>query len=170
MGKEMREFINRVKSFEQFINETIDSQTILYHASDNLFDKFELRRGYRTHLFSVEKTDAYAIFLTDDIEATKEFGEKYLYKCKINTNRILDWTEHLDVRSYEWFKRNFGNIIPWNVSEYWMLLDDKRVIDYLKQRGVDCVMITEIGQHDQFTTYAVLNPNNIQILDVVKLK
>jgi hypothetical protein len=153
-----------------YLNENANIPNVLYHASNELFDNFELKQGYRTHLVSVEKTDAYAIFLTDDIEATKEYGERYLYKCKINANRVLDWTEDLDVRSYEWFIRNFGNIIPWNASEYWMLLDDKRVIDYLKHRGIDCVMITEIGEQDQFTTYAVLNPNNIQILDVFKLK
>ena len=51
-----------------------------------------------------------------------------------------------------------------------MLLDDKRIIDYLKYRGIDCVIISEIGEHDTFTTYAVLDLNNIEILDVVELK
>lgn len=170
MSKEMREFIDKVKSFEQFINENVDNQTILYHASNNLFDKFELKQGYRTHLFSSELTDAYAIFLTEDIEATKAFGDKYLYKCKINCKRTLDWRETLDIRSYEWIKKQFENIIPWKTTEYWMLLDDKRVIDYLKIRGIDCVIIDEIGDHDRFVSYAVLNPDNIQIVEVVKLK
>jgi len=99
----MRE--DKVKSFEQFINENVDNKTILYHASNNLFDKFELKQGYRTHLFSSELTDAYAIFLTEDIEATKAFGDKYLYKCKINCKRTLDWREALDIRTYEWVKK-----------------------------------------------------------------
>lgn len=166
--KDLRKFIKT--TIREYLNENTQIPNVLYHASNELFDKFELKQGYRTHLFSVEKTDSYAIFLTDDIEATKQFGEKYLYKCKLKTNRVLDWSEYLDIRSYEWFKRNFGNIIPWNVSEYWMLLDDKRVIDYLKHRGIDCVIISEIGEHDPFTTYAVLNPNNIEILEVVELK
>ena len=166
----MREFIDKVKSFEQFINENVDNQTILYHASNNLFDKFELKQGYRTHLFSSELTDAYAIFLTEDIEATKAFGDKYLYKCKINCKRTLDWREALDIRTYEWVKKQFGNIIPWETTQYWMLLDDKRVMDYLKIRGIDCVIIDEIGDHDRFVSYAVLNPDNIHIVEVVKLK
>ena len=157
-------------TIREYLNENVQIPNVLYHASNKLFDKFELNQGYRTHLFSVEKTDSYAIFLTDDIEATKQFGEKYLYKCKLKTNRVLDWSVYLDIRSYEWIKRNFGNIIPWNVSEYWMLLDDKRIIDYLKYRGIDCVIISEIGEHDTFTTYAVLDLNNIEILDVVELK
>jgi len=166
--KDLRKFI--ATTIKEYLNENVQIPNVLYHASNELFDKFELKRGYRTYLFSVEKTDSYAIFLTDDIEAIKQFGEKYLYKCKLKTNRVLDWSEYLDIRSYEWIMRNFGNIIPWNVSEYWMLLDDKRVIDYLKHRGIDCVVISEIGEHDPFTTYAVLDPNNIEILDVVELK
>ena len=138
--------------------------------TDNLFDKFELKQGYRTHLFSSELTDAYAIFLTEDVEATKAFGDKYLYKCKINCKRILDWREALDIRTYEWIKKQFGNIIPWETTQYWMLLDDKQVMDYLKIRGIDCVIIDEIGDHDRFVSYAVLNPDNIQIVEVVKLK
>jgi hypothetical protein len=155
-----------IKAFENFNV----SDDIYYHCSNELFDKFELRKGYRTHLFSVELTDSLAIFLTDDIEATKLYGEKYLYKCKVKYNRMLDWTSHLDIRSSNWFRTNFGNIIPWNVSDYWMLLDDKRVVDYLKNRGIDCVKISEIGDHDEFTTLAVFNPNNIEIIDVTKLK
>ena len=166
--KDLRKFI--ATTIKEYLNENVQIPNVLYHASNELFGKFELKRGYRTYLFSVEKTDSYAIFLTDDIEAIKQFGEKYLYKCKLKTNRVLDWSEYLDIRSYEWIMRNFGNIIPWNVSEYWMLLDDKRVIDYLKHRGIDCVVISEIGEHDPFTTYAVLDPNNIEILDVVELK
>lgn len=154
---------------EEFLKEDVGG-LILYHASNELFDKFELRKGYRTHLFSVELTDAHAIFLTPDVEATKQFGEKYLYKCKIHPKRTLDWREHLDVRSYEWFKKQFGNIIPWNASEYWMLLDDKRVIDYLHHRGIDCIIISEIGEHDPFDTYAMLNLNSIEIIEVVDLK
>lgn len=142
---------------------------ILYHASNEFFNKFELKKGYRTHLFSVELTDSYAIFLTPDKESAKQYGEKYLYKCKINPKRVLDWREYLDKRSYSWFTNNFGNIIPWNSSEYWMLLDDKRVIDYLHKRGIDCVIINEIGDNDPFDTYAVLNPNNIEILEVVEM-
>ena len=163
----MKELIRTILREEITNKHNIPS--VLYHASNELFDNFELKQGYRTHLFSVEKTDSYAIFLTDDIEAIKQFGEKYLYKCKINVNRVLDWTEHLDIRSYEWIRRNFGNIIPWNVSEYWMLLDDERVIDYLKKRGIDCVIITEIGEDDPFTTYAVFNPNDVKIISVEKI-
>lgn len=154
---------------EELFNEN-ESSLILYHASNELFDKFELKQGYRTHLFSSELTDSYAIFLTDDIEATKQYGEKYLYKCNVKCNRTLDWTEYLDIRSYEWFKKHFGNIIPWERSEYWMLLDDKRVIDYLHQRKINCVKIEEIGEHDSFITLAVLNPNNIEIIEIVDLK
>lgn len=154
---------------EELFRESDNSQ-ILYHASNELFDKFELKKGYRTHLFSVELTDSHAIFLTPDIDATKQFGEKYLYKCKIHPKRTLDWREYLDIRSYEWFKKQFGNIIPWERSEYWMLLDDKRVIDYLHHRGIDCVIITELGEHDQFDTYAMLNPSQIEIVDVIDLK
>jgi len=49
-------------------------------------------------------------------------------------------------------------------------------MDYLKIRGIDCVIIDEIidddeiGYHDRFVSYAVLNPDNIQIVEVVKLK
>ena len=153
----------------EFLNENVIIPKLLYHSSNELFDKFELKQGYRSHLFSVEKTDSYAIFLTDDIEATKYFGKKYLYECTVNVKRILDWSEHLDIRSYEHIKRNYNNIIPWNVSEYWMLLDDKRIIDYLKNRKIDCIKIKEIGEHDEFYSYAVLNPDNVNILKVIEL-
>lgn len=165
---DLKKYIRKIIR-EEFLREDIGGQ-ILYHASNELFDKFELKKGYRTHLFSVELTDSHAIFLTPDIDAAKQFGEKYLYKTKIHPKRTLDWREYLDIRSYEWFKKQFGNIIPWSSSEYWMLLDDKRVIDYLHHRGIDCVIISEIGEHDQFDTYAMLNPNSIEIIEVTELK
>lgn len=158
-----------IKKFTENCNENINIPNVLYHASNELFDKFEFKKGYRTHFFSVELTDSHAIFLTPDMESAKQFGEKYLYKCSIQPKRTLDWREYLDIRSYAWFKKQFGNIIPWDVSEYWMLLDDKRVIDYLHHRGIDCVIISEMGEYDQFDTYAVLNVNNIKILNVMKL-
>ena len=154
----------------EYLNENTNIPNILYHASNELFDNFELKQGWRTHLLSVEQINTHAIFLTEDIEATKEFGEKYLYKCKIDINMILDWTDYLDERSAIGIKKLFGEIIPWERSDYWMLLDDKRIIEYLKRRGIDGVMFTEIIEnHDPFITYAILNPNNIQILEVDKL-
>ena len=157
------------KIFEEYYKKNIPTE--LYHTSNFLFDKFELKSGYRTHLVSSEKVDSYAIYLTDDLSASKEYGENYTYVCEINCNRVLDWSSYIDDRSYSWITSNFGEIIPHNSDEYWTLLDDKRVIDYLNNRGIDCVVFTEFSEatNDTFTAYAVFNPNNIKIINVIKI-
>lgn len=157
-----------LKLFENYYNSDIPS--ILYHTSDflfDLFDLFELKSGYRTHMINSVKVKSNAIFLTDDIEASKNYGNKYIYKCKISCNRVLDWSENLDIRSYSWISKNYGDIIPYNSDEYWMLLDDDRICEYLNNRGVDCVVLIEYSDitNDTFQTYAVLNPENISIIE-----
>jgi hypothetical protein len=163
----MQKFI--ITTIYEYLNEQVNIPNILYHTSNEFFNKFKLKQGYRTHLLSVEKTNSYAIFLSDNIEATKNFGKKYLYKCEINVKRILDWSEYLDERSYAWIEKKFKNIIPYDCLDYWMLLDNENVINYLKHRGIDCIILNEYKENILFTTYSILNPINIQILDIEKL-
>ncbi len=157
-----------IKLFEEYLN---NEHMILYHGSNKKIDNFELTKGYRTHFYSIEEVNSYAIFLTPDKNAALSYGNKYLYECSINCKRILDWSNFLDRRSASWIKKNFGNIIPYNSKDYWMLLDDEKIIQYLNHRGIDCIKLEESDDrnYDSYYTYAVLNPNNVKIENIIEL-
>jgi len=154
--------------FETYYNKDIPIK--LYHSSDFKFKKFELRKGYRTHLIDSMEVESLAIFLTDDIAPSREYGNSYTYECGVISKKSLDWSEYIDEISYSWITTNLGDIIPYDTVEYWSLLDDTRVVEYLKKRGVDCVLLTEYSENvnDVFMTYAIFDPNNIRILNRIK--
>jgi hypothetical protein len=159
--------MNYLKLYENYYKKEIPN--ILYHSSNSKFINFELMSGFRTSLMNVEKVKSLSIFLTDSLESSRSYGDKYTYVCEINTKRNLDWSEFIDIRSRSWIIKNIGNIIPFNNDEYWMLMDNKKVIHYLKNRAIDCVVLTEYDERskDVFSTFAILDPKKIKIIDIV---
>ena len=75
MSKEMREMIDKIKSFNQFVNENIeDNSDTLYHGTDNKFEVFN---------------DNKPIFFVDDINIARTYGD-YIIKAKINMDNPIE--------------------------------------------------------------------------------
>jgi len=86
MSKEMREQINRVKNWKQFLNENVEnnSNDIWFHGSDNLFTDLKLSQQLKLDY----KTED-GVWLTSDKHQAGFYG-KYIYQYDTSNLKILD--------------------------------------------------------------------------------
>lgn len=82
MSEDIREMIDKVKSFKQFVNENLEQYYILYHGTSS--DRLDNIKSKPTKLFVTVDEDAatyYAAkggedyFMTKEIEFEKQYGE-----------------------------------------------------------------------------------------------
>jgi len=99
MSKEMREQINRVKNWKQFLNESVNS-IVFYHNSDYDFEKFlpqkkddKLKRNY--------------LFFSNDRNTFIDRKYTYTVQLRFNSNKIFNCYKHIN---------NFG--LKYTLSKY----------------------------------------------------
>ena len=156
--------MKHIKLFESFNHSY--SKLILYHGSNEKFDSFELKSGIRTTMMFSENKKSHGIFLTDDKEIAITYTNKettsYLYTCELKCINSISWIDGVDDDTYNKFENN----IPYDNSELWLLLDDESIVNNLKDREIDCVLLEEYSEsiRDVFKTYFILEPENINII------
>jgi hypothetical protein len=100
MSKEMREQIDRVKNWKQFLNENTNDN-IWYHASPNKFDLFDITNDIGYHFGKKEQ----AI----DRMKQQKIKKYFLYKVKLDVNKSL---RTIDKKT--WFGTNLLDILTVN--------------------------------------------------------
>jgi len=92
MIEDIRNMIDKVKNFKQFVNENVENLTILYHGTSD--DKDVIDRDY--------------MFLSTSPTFAKEYGDKIL-QVKVNVGRVFntlllsDICFKISVTGYEYF-------------------------------------------------------------------
>ena len=70
MSKEMREQIDKIKNFGEFLNENDNSNIILYHGTNTNFNKFDIEKSGL-----IKNSDwGKGIYFTTDYETAKSYG------------------------------------------------------------------------------------------------
>ena len=100
MSKEIREQINRVKNWKQFLSENTNDN-IWYHASPNKFDLFNITNDIGYHFGTKEQ----AI----DRMKQQKIKQYFLYKVKLYVNKSL---RTIDKKT--WFGTNLLDILTVN--------------------------------------------------------
>lgn len=112
MSKEIREHIDRVKNWKQYLIENIDDN-IWYHASSNKFDLFNITNDIGYHFGTKEQ----AI----DRMKQQKIKQYFLYKVKLVINKPL---RTIDKKT--WFGTNLLDILSVN-----KLVNRKEMLDKL---------------------------------------
>lgn len=187
MSKEIREMINKVKSFYQFVNEQVEndrSGLILYHGSDEgkPFSKFNNdqfftvndyiacnyaeNKGGLVYKVNVDKKylrntlELKGNYLRLDGESMKTIEPKQ-YELEYNLVKKL----YGDSALGDWLKRGFYPS-PAHVFSG----DYKPLINWAKNNGYDSIKFFD-ESFDTFVrdiTYIIFNGNNIKIIDVTE--
>jgi hypothetical protein len=136
----------------------------VYHGTNKVFDKFELKGGVVTTFISSEPVDRHAFFFTDDKGFAGEFGSNVI-EARLSAHHVLDMIEPL--------QQDFDKLVQAGISESWLNhcysydtwdlfdgKDGKEFVKALKKSGFDAVMFSESGH----TVYAVLDQDQIQIV------
>jgi hypothetical protein len=119
MSKEMREQIDRIKSWKQFLNENVENYEIVYRG-----------QPIETNEISPRKS----IWVTYDIDFAKEYGNVKEYKLPKGLN-ILD-TEYYDVweELVDTFDDNAGDYDDYKYEP------SDEFITFLQSKGYDGFM------------------------------
>ena len=138
MSKEMREQIDRVKNWKQFLNENELKYLTLYHGSDTIFDKFISKEN-------VNGFNAFGdgIYFVDNINEAKDYGD-YIYECEVYMNKIFDANKNIEF---------YNKIRDINMNTTPILINN----------GFDTLKINK----NYYNIYVVFNINNIKIKKIL---
>ena len=159
MSKDIRQMIDRVKNFKQFVNENIKSSSLpefLYHLTS--LDKFEniQKDGGLKPEFSKQSKGEKGIYLTDDINVAKNYSGFYgddtkLVLLKVSTNG-LDLTKF---SSDDYELQDFLNDGGWGNN-------DERISEYNNWYDVPWELSLEWVNQVQY--HNIIPIKNIQVL------
>jgi len=165
MSKEMREQINKVKNFGQFLNENRNSKIIAYHISEYDFNKFNSSEhigNYGTIL-----DGSYFLSTIDGLDRFGNFG--FIYKVNINPKNLFVFDLRTDEHWYltTEFQELFSESLA-GISNY---LDDFFEEQNVNVNDIDCISLTNLDYLDDKNTieYNVLDDNIITIINKQKL-
>jgi len=138
MSEEMREQINKIKNFGQFLNEDVNKNITLYHGSDELFSEFELNS---------DKSDGFnafgdGVYFVDKFDEAKTYGS-YVYEVRVNIRKIFD----IDKNYNKWENMKDNN-------------DD--YTQDLVNLGYDAIKLDK----NWFKIYVIFNVDNIKIINI----
>lgn len=147
----------------------LDRPGIVYHGSNEKFDRFEFRKGFNSTVLYVEEVDRGAFFFAEDKEQAKSFG-KYVYSAKLKIDKLDNWRDpgFMDERVFNLLRSKYYHRIPWNMSEYWQMIDDEEIREDIKKLGIDGIKSFEYDPDtgDRIDTWIVFDPKQIEILGV----
>jgi hypothetical protein len=169
MSKEIREMIDKVKSFKQFINENVeDNSDILYHGTEYKFNVFN---------------DNKPIFFVDNVDVARTYGN-FIIKAKLNMDNPIELD--FDGKStYHFFDKwylpsdlaNKIKDIATDIKNRYSLNDDLK--EYLDDLGfsdmsgdLDGIIMKNISDamggmfstHKPVNNYVVFNKEQINII------
>lgn len=153
MSKDMREMIDKVKNFKQFVNESNNiNDLILYHGTNNDFNAFDL------NFFNSGSGDGgwlgRGIYLTNDYEYAESYGD--VLECKVSLNNPYILTDY----QYSTRPQKLNNELSANNSS--------ETTKKLKDMGYDSVILKYKDETrswlDEFIEVCVFNPSSIKIL------
>lgn len=172
--------------YKDYVFESVDIPDILYHGSNELFDKFALGKS---SLGQNLNKYGHGIYLTDSIELAEYYSEgksSYIYSCKIPRNlNLISWSDNVDESLYigvantlsklgyesdsEQLLEDFQNYNEtisadslYNIVETIVGVDN--VNNVFLKNGVDGFTADDISNRGKI--YVILNPEFIRILNV----
>lgn len=78
MSKEMREQIDRVKNWKQFLNENTNSDKKYYHSTFGRNIDEILKNGLSNEVESIYPIDSGFVYMTDKLETAEWFAKNYI--------------------------------------------------------------------------------------------
>ncbi|MCK9446541.1 hypothetical protein M0Q50_06700 [bacterium] len=163
MSKEIRQMIDKVKSFNQFINESLNSdiktfltgknfinsksKNFFYHGTKIPPDKFILRDDYNgedSKGWSGELPEGY-LFLTTSLEEAKAYGQ-YIIPCELKRTDHITFTINADNPS-QIFDRDYGIDLYMNDEHYgfWEKFEDSMKSVLIIKGTKRMTLITDIS-------------------------
>ena len=164
MSKEMREQIDKIKNFGEFLNENNDkditqflsnknyinqkSKLFLYHGTKIHPDNFSLRDDYNgedVNMWSGDLPEGY-LFLTTDIGEAKSYGQ-YIIPCELERYDNLHFNVYNDNPSRT-FDMDFGSdlYIPKNYVGFWEKFEESgKSVLIIKGSNNKWTVITDFG-------------------------
>jgi len=166
MSEEIRIMIDKVKSFNQFINESSNSDIktflksksfvnpkskfFLYHGTNVSPDKFQLRDDYNgedSNTWSGDFPEGY-LFLTTSLNEAKAYG-KYILPCELKMYDHLSFTVNSDNPSIV-FDDDFGisvinNYLKVNEFGFWEKFEKSGKSSLIIRGTKSWTFITDIG-------------------------
>ena len=166
MSKDMREQINNIKNFGQFLNENVDRNFIAYHISEydfNQFDSTEHIGNYGTIL-----DGSYFLNTKNGLDRFGIMG--FIYTVKIRAKKIFTFNLRTDEHWYltTEFQQLFSESLA-GISNYLDDFFEEQNIDSVEE--IDCIALTNLDYLDDKKTieYTVLNDDIITIINKQKL-
>lgn len=174
--KDLKKFIVttiREYTIREYLNENKQLQKIVYHTSNEYFNYFN------TNKICNIRGDLYGkgFYFSDNYEYVKQFGS-ILYECEIILNNPLDLTNQLNAKKALLYLLNkIDNINNYdknyieeaieynNITSAFRKIRKYLSFDELKKHFDGVIGYSEIGGKE----YVVYNPNNIKILNRIKL-
>ena len=173
MSKDIREMIDKVKNFKQFVNENSDGD-LYYHASCKDFNRFEnIGNNASTTMFG-NKLSVQGNFLTKNRRFAELFAKTndgcFIYSVKVLRNHILDLTnvEHLKnfmqyvgVEEYEEFKEEeyiVDGLPTWDLYP---------AIEFAKKNSFDGIKLLEFSadiSNEPIESILIFDPSNLKII------
>ena len=174
MSKDIREMIDKVKNFKQFVNEsTYYHGTTLPKSNPNI-DSFKTKTGYRGNAMTGIKKEVNSpwVFFTDDYNLAEKFGsaktdglyhdkgdfsyKTVILKYDINESNlnILDLTTDNYVEKIEKnidssiLSNIYGSMVAFydmDIDDTWELLDEEKISENIIKNGFDSVKLIENG-------------------------
>ena len=146
-----------------------DVPPVVYHGSDQKFDRFDFKKGHNHTILYVEEVDRGAFFFAEDKEQAKAFG-KYVYSAKLDIKKLDNWRDpgYMDERVFHLLSTKYRHRVPYNMSEYWQMIDDEQIREDIKKLGIDGIKSFEYDPDtdEQILTWIVFDPKQIKIIGV----
>jgi len=157
-----------MKKLRTLLVEVLLSGKIYYHGTDNDFKEFK----YTDALGNGGSMLGKGIYLTDNLEYAKDFGERII-KCKIKATNPLDLTkaraglfdDFLPYVTKEEDKQNIGYCLNSRslVTAYGII---RKYVDIslMEKLGYDCVLSWADAPTGGGTEVAVFDPRDIEVV------
>ena len=179
MSKDIREMIDKVKNFKQFVNESANNN-LYYHGSCKDFVSFENTDININNIGVNGELKIKGNFITKNRKFTKLFSQQHKGKCfiytvELLTNNIFDlriaknlnaFKSHIGKAKYDEFKEEEYIV---NGLPVWDLYP---VIELAYEIGFDGVKLLEFSteiSNDAIESILVFNPKHLKIVKKEKV-
>lgn len=151
------------------IFESVERAPTVYHGSDKKFDRFDFMKGYNYTSLYVEEVERGAFFFAESKEHARLYG-KYVYSVKLKISKLDNWREPgmMNQKVFDLLMSKYRSRIPWQMSEYWQMIDDEEIREDIRRLGIDGIKSYEYYEDvdEPVLTWIVFEPSQIEIISV----